>query len=76
MIENIYLLPIAYCLLPMHPYASVCIHMHPSRIRMHPYASMRLHYASKCPYSTHIFANKIKSKQIVKITKLELRSGA
>ena len=29
--------PLCIC---MHPYASVCIHMHPSRIRMHPYASI------------------------------------
>ena len=55
-----YLLPIAYCLLP---YASVGIHMHPPRIRMHPYAPMRLHYASERQYSTHIFAEKVKSQK-------------
>ena len=37
----------------MSPYASVCAHMHPSRIRMHPFASKRIHdYASECEYNT------------------------
>ena len=52
------------------PYASVCIHMHPSRIRMHPYAPIRVHYASERQYSTHIFAEKGRSQQNVEITKL------
>ena len=41
----------------LHPYASVCIHMHPSGIRMHT----RLHCASGRQYSIHIFAEQIKS---------------
>ena len=53
-------LSIIYGLLP---YASVYIHMHPSRICMHPYAPIRLHYASERQYSTHMFAEKVKSRK-------------
>ena len=37
-----------------HPYASVCI-------RMHPYASIHLIYASERRYSRHVFAEKSKT---------------
>ena len=45
------------------PYASVCIHMHPSRIRMQSCASIRLHYASERQYSAHMFTEEKKGKK-------------
>ena len=75
---RMYLVPNTWYLvcIQIHPYASVCTHMHPSRIRMHPYASIRLIYASERQYSTHSFAGKVIGKKIVKIAKFSLQSGA
>ena len=50
--------------------ASVCSHMHLSRIRIHPYASRHFHYAAKCQYPTHLFAEQ--TKQFKELSKSQI----
>ena len=54
MYESMYV-PSPKSLVPsVHPYASVCIHMHPPPIPMHSYASIRFHNVLKRQYSRHV----------------------
>ena len=50
----------------MHPCASVCSHMHPSRVRIHPYTPICLHYAPEWQCSTRLFATKYTVTQMCK----------
>ena len=52
---------------PGPPYASLCVSMHPTRIRMHSSASMCLVYTSKCQYSTDISTEKVQSQKMLHI---------
>ena len=64
---RVYPVPCTSYLIPsMYQYASVCIHMHPSRIRVHAYSCILLMYASERQYSTHTFPGEVNNYKMLK----------